>query len=78
MRQLMGSEFMCELTKKQIQRQDFVDDKIFELINELLPPSKKMDWDIEAIGEVRDAVRWVIVNKRKLMNEMAFYSYLDE
>ena len=47
---------MVWLTKKQIERQDFVDNQIFELIQKLLPSSKQIDWDIEAIGAVRDAI----------------------
>ena len=63
---------MVLLTKKQIKRQDFVDNKIFELIQKLLPPSKKIDWDIEAIGAVRDAIGEQIVGK-KLMRDAQFY-----
>ena len=67
---------MIQLTEGQIERQDFVDNMIFELIQKLLPPSKKMEWNIEVIGTVRDAVREQIVNKRKLMSETQFYPYL--
>ena len=44
------------LTKKQIERQDFVDNSIFELINDLLPSDKKIDWDIELIANVRETI----------------------
>lgn len=67
---------MAQLTEKQIKRQDFVDNKVFELINELLPKSKQIDWDIEIIGNVRDSIRIELVNERKLTNEMKFYPYL--
>lgn len=67
--------YMIKLTKQQIERQDFVDNQIFELIQKLLPPSKQIDWDIEAISAVRDAVGEQIVDK-KLMSEMQFYPYL--
>ena len=36
-----------ELTKQQIKRQDFVDNAIFDLINELIPSGKEMGWDIK-------------------------------
>ena len=62
------------LTKQQIERQDFVDNQIFELIQKLLP-SKKIDQDIEIIGAVRDAIRKQIVDK-KFMSEKDFYPYL--
>ena len=64
---------MIQLTKKQIERQDYVDNQIFELIQKLLPPSKKMDWDIEVIGIVRDAIQEQIVDKQKVMSEGQFY-----
>jgi len=47
---------MGKLSKQQINRQDFVDNQIFELTQKLLLPSKNIDWDIEAIGAIRDAI----------------------
>ena len=41
---------MAQLTEKQIKRQDFVDNEIFELIQRLAP-SAKIDWDIEMIAD---------------------------
>jgi hypothetical protein len=67
---------MKTLTKRQIERQDFVDNKIFELLQIFLPPSKTMKWDIEAIGAIRDAIQEQIVDKQKLMSEMQFYPYI--
>ncbi len=67
---------MAKLTKQQIERQDFVDNKIFELLQKFLPQSKTMKWDIEAIGAVRDAIREQIVDKQKVMSEEQFYPYL--
>ena len=43
-----------ELTKRKIVRQDFVDNQIFELINNLLPSSKQREWNIELIASIRD------------------------
>jgi len=69
---------MEELTKKQIIRQDFVDNKVFDLIKKLVPASKakNLQWDIEMIGEVRDIIRIYVVNHKKLMAEQAFYPYI--
>jgi hypothetical protein len=64
---------MVKLTKQQIARQDFVDNEIFELLQKLLPLSKPMKWDIEAIGAVRDAICEQIVDKEKAMSEKQFY-----
>ena len=47
---------MRELTKKEISRQDFVDNAIFDLIKELNLSSKEIDWNIEMIGEIRDII----------------------
>ena len=69
----MYNKGMFKLTKQQIERQDFVDNQIFELMQKLLPPSKQIEWDIEAIGEIRDAIRKQIVDKQKLMSEVKFY-----
>lgn len=63
------------LTKKELERQDFVDNEIFALIQKLLPTNKKLEWDIELIGAVRDAIRVEVIH-RKIMSEMRFYPYL--
>ena len=67
---------MPRLTKKQIERQDFVDNQIVELIQKLLPASKMIDWDIEAIGAIRDAIRAQVVDKKGVTSEAKFYPYL--
>ncbi len=66
---------MKKLTRQQINRQDFVDNQIFELIQKLLPPSKQIEWNIETIGAVRDTIGEQIVG-RKIMSEVQFYPYL--
>ncbi len=60
---------MIQLTKKQVERQDYVNNQIFELIQKFLPSSRKMDWNIETIGNVRDAMQEQIVDKQKVMSE---------
>lgn len=69
---------MPELTKQQINRQDFVDNQIFELMQKLLPPAKKIDWDIEMIGAVRDVMQEQFFRKRKIVNEEKFYPHIKE
>lgn len=66
---------MSQLTEKQIRRQDFVDNEVFELIQRLAP-SAKIKWDIEMIGNVRDSILIQLVDKQKLMSESKFYPYL--
>ena len=65
------------LTEQQIERQDFVDNAIFNLINELIPSSKEMEWNIEAIGEIRDAIQSQLVT-RGICTEQEFYPYIEE
>ncbi len=69
---------MKELTDKQIQRQDFVDNAIFNLIQELNPTDKEIRWDIEMIGEVRDVTRKWLVERLKITDEQNFYPYLED
>ncbi len=66
-----------ELTTQQIERQDFVDNAISNLINELIPSDNEMDWDIEAIGEIRDAIQSQLVT-RAFCTEQEFYPYITE
>lgn len=66
---------MAQLTKKQIKRQDFVDNEIFELIQRLAP-SAKIKWDIEMIGSVRYSIQIQLIDKKKLMSGANFYPYL--
>lgn len=44
------------MTDKEISRQDFVDNAIFGLIQEINPTDKTIDWDIDFIGEIRDVI----------------------
>lgn len=71
----MYYKIMAQLTEKQIKRQDFVDNEVFELIRRLAP-SAKIKWDIEMIGNLRDAIQEQVVDKQKLTNEARFYPYL--
>ena len=64
-----------ELNNKEIKRQDFVDNSIFELLQTLNPTDKEFDWDIEMIGNVRDAVQNYIVRKTNCL-EQEFYPYI--
>jgi len=69
---------MKELTEEQIRRQDFVDSAIYQLIQMINPANKNIEWDIEMIGEVRDAIRYWIVERMKITDEQTFYPYIDD
>lgn len=66
-----------ELSQTQLSRQDFVDNKIHELLQELIPTEKQIEWDIEAIGAIRDTIAKVYSDK-KLCSDQEFYPYIEE
>lgn len=66
-----------ELTDKQIERQDFVDNVTFEYINSLVPSDKLIEWDIDCIAQVRDAV-WEVLKPKNICTEQEFYPYIEE
>ncbi len=55
-----------ELTKAQIERQDFVDSQIFDLLNQLNTTEVKLEWDIEMIGDIRDSIEAWLLEKVSL------------
>ena len=65
---------MENLNEDQIKRQDFVDNKIYELVNQLVPSEKKIGWNIEMIGDIRDTIQHWLVDRYKIVNELEFYS----
>ncbi len=69
---------MKELTKKQIERQDFVDDSIFQLLQSLTPSNKDIDWNLEIIGDVRCCVQHWLVEELKAVNDIEFYPFIEE
>jgi len=52
-----------EMSDKQIKRQDFVDNAIFELIQCINPTERQISWDIEMIGNIRDSLVSELQNK---------------
>ena len=64
---------MENLNEDQIKRQDFVDNKIYELVNQLVPSEKKIGWNIEMIGDIRDTIQHWLVDKYGLVDELEFY-----
>lgn len=63
-----------ELTKEQLERQDFVDNTIFAIIKELAM-EKELAWDIEDIAEVRETIGFILVHRYGI-SEMEFYPYI--
>lgn len=46
---------MTELTKKQLEQMDFVDNTIFEMLKEVMG-CPDLEWDIETISNIRDEI----------------------
>jgi hypothetical protein len=72
-----GFNVMKELTDKQIERQDFVDNAIFNLIQSLNTTDKTINWDIEMIGEIRDVIAEWMIERLNITDEQKFYPYLE-
>jgi DNA polymerase sigma len=67
-----------ELTKKQIERQDFVDNEIQNLIRKLNPTNSEIEWNIENISEIREILRKIYKEKSNMFDENCFYAFLKE
>lgn len=69
---------MTGLTKQQIERQDFVDNEIYELVRALNPSGQLIDWNIEMIATLREHIRYWLVERYNATDEHAFYPYIKE
>jgi hypothetical protein len=67
---------MSELSQKDLDRQDFVDNQIFELIQSL--SGKEMDWNIEMISDIRNRIQHWVVDYYNISDEKTFYPYLED
>ena len=65
---------MKTITERQkIEKWDFVDNSIFELLETLNPSKKEIKWDIKPISEIREVVINLFVDELKLCTEDDFY-----
>lgn len=69
---------MNELSIDEIRRQDFVDNKIFELVNDVNPKSQNIGWNIEMIGQIRDVIAIWLTDELKVCSKKDFYPYCGE
>lgn len=60
------------LTSRQIERQDMVDNKIMELLQDINPSNQPLVWDIDIIGEIRDSIEQYFLSKG-ICTEEEFY-----
>jgi hypothetical protein len=64
---------MQNFSDEQLKRQDFVDNEIYDLVKRLIPASIEIEWNIEMIGDIRDAIQHWLVDKYKIVDELEFY-----
>jgi DNA polymerase sigma len=64
---------MENLSEDQIKRQDFVDNQIYDLVKQLIPSTREIEWNIEMIGDIRDTIQHWLVDKYKIVDEFEFY-----
>ncbi len=64
---------MQKFTEGQIKRQDFVDNQIYDLVKQLTPSKREIEWNIEMIGDIRDTIQHWLVDKYKVVEELEFY-----
>lgn len=69
---------MKELSQEQIERQDFVDRSIYELIVLLNPSVKHIDWNIEMIADVRDRIGYWLTEKYRISDGGSFYPFVAQ
>jgi hypothetical protein len=76
-----------DLTKEQIERQDFVDNSILQLLNDLNPNNKTNDttnikiidvFDGMMIGQIRDVIETALTVHYQVCTEQEFYPYLTD
>jgi len=64
---------MQNFTEDQINRQDFVDNEIYDLVKRLNPSTSEIEWNIEMIADIRDTIQHWLVDKYKIVDELEFY-----
>lgn len=65
---------------KQIARQDFVDNLIFQTVLKLIPDERKREelrWDIDRIATIRNVI-WEWLNDYYLIKSGEFYPHKEE
>jgi hypothetical protein len=68
---------MRELTDSEIAIQDYVDNKVMDLIRDLSPIDATIHWDIEMIAEVRECIQYWIVDRLHICSEEEFYPFIE-
>jgi hypothetical protein len=48
---------MQNFSEDQIRRQDFVDNRIYDLVRRLIPSTREIEWDMEMIADIRSTTQ---------------------
>jgi hypothetical protein len=48
---------MQNFSEDQIRRQDFVDNRIYDLVRRLIPSTREIEWDMEMITDIRSTTQ---------------------
>ena len=64
---------MENLSDEQLKRQDFVDNQIYDLVKRLIPSTRKIEWNIEMIGDIKDTMQHWLTDQCKIVDELEFY-----
>ena len=64
--------------REKTNKQDFVDNSIFELFTLLNPSKTELTWDIHPISEVREIIVKYFSEELKLCSEDEFYPYSND
>jgi DNA polymerase sigma len=64
---------MQNFSEDQIRRQDFVDNQIYDLVKQLIPSKREIEWNIEMIADIRDTIQHWLVDRYKMVDELEFY-----
>ena len=65
-----------EFTDKEIERLDFITDKVQSFINEILPDGKKISADNDLIDDVICSI-WNCIKDKNICTENDFYPFRD-
>ena len=61
------------MTREQINRQDLVDNAIYQMIHDTNPIEEEIPFDIEMIGMIRDTVEKVLIDFNVIKTEAEYY-----
>lgn len=63
---------MQNLSEDQIKRQDFVDNQIYDLVKQLIPSTREIEWNIEMIADIRDTIQHWLVDQYLILYPKVF------